>query len=156
MLTAGPRVHQVPSESVSVAILLLPDVSYVLWLPAVRRKEAAQFAWKKDRRTNAAKHGLAYAAHVVDMKVDKFAEGFQARYTGLGRRLTAIDLALGFGCPAPCVVPAKEGPADVATFATDLDTPGAGREFCAGGHFFVCAPVCAEKSKRGEKRRILA
>ncbi|MET0575455.1 MAG: hypothetical protein ABWZ83_06290 [Mesorhizobium sp.] len=66
-----------------------------------------------------AARGLAYIAHVVDMKVDEFAERFQARYTGLGRRLTAIDLAFGFGCPAPCVVSAQEGLADVATFATD-------------------------------------
>ncbi|MGX5847786.1 hypothetical protein ACWGTO_12010 [Mesorhizobium sp. PL10] len=44
--------------------------------------------------------GLAYIAHVVDMKVDEFAERFQARHTGLGRRLTTIDLALGVGCPA--------------------------------------------------------
>ncbi|ESY64374.1 hypothetical protein X743_31390 [Mesorhizobium sp. LNHC252B00] len=51
-----------------------------------------------------AARGLAYIAHVVDMKVDEFAEGFQARYTGLCRRLTAIDLALGFGCPASCVL----------------------------------------------------
>ncbi|WP_244748181.1 hypothetical protein [Mesorhizobium sp. 131-3-5] len=70
--------------------------------------------------------GLAYIAHVVDMKVDEFAEGFQARYAGLGWRLTAIDLALGFGRPAPGVVSAQEGLADIATFATDLDTPGAG------------------------------
>lgn len=74
-----------------------------------------------------AARGLAYIAHVVDMKVNEVAEGFQARYAGLGRRLAAIDLALGFGCPAPCVVSAQEGLADVATFATDLDTPGAGR-----------------------------
>jgi len=47
-----------------------------------------------------AARGLAYIAHVVDMEVDEFAECFQARYTGLGRRLTAIDLALGFGDPA--------------------------------------------------------
>ncbi len=76
-----------------------------------------------------AARGLAYIAHVVDMKVDEFAESFHARYTGLGRRLTAIDLALGFGRPAPRVVSAQEGLADVATFATDLDTPGSGREF---------------------------
>ena len=42
-----------------------------------------------------AARGLAYIAHVVDMKVDEFADGFQARYTGLGWRFTAIDLALG-------------------------------------------------------------
>ena len=66
-----------------------------------------------------AERGLAYIAHVVDMKVDEFAEGFQARHTGLGRCLATIDLALGFGCPAPCVVAAQEGLADVATFATD-------------------------------------
>ncbi|MER8469408.1 hypothetical protein NKH23_08160 [Mesorhizobium sp. M1328] len=53
-----------------------------------------------------AARGLAYIAQVVDMKVDEFAESFQARYTGLSRRLTAIDLALGFGRPAPCVVSA--------------------------------------------------
>ncbi|MER8461845.1 hypothetical protein [Mesorhizobium sp. M1396] len=29
-----------------------------------------------------AARGLAYIAHVVDMKVDEFAEDFQARYTG--------------------------------------------------------------------------
>ncbi|MER8948503.1 hypothetical protein [Mesorhizobium sp. M0809] len=90
--------------------------------------------------------GLAYIAHVVDMKVDEFAESFQARYTGLSRRLTAIDLALGFGRPAPCVVSAQEGLADVATFATDLDTPGTGRELCVGGHFVVCAP-CALRDR---------
>ncbi|TPL72704.1 DUF768 domain-containing protein [Mesorhizobium sp. B2-3-13] len=39
---------------------------------------------------------------------------------------------------APCVVAAQEALADVAMFATDLDTPGAGREFCVGGHF-LCA-----------------
>ena len=98
-----------------------------------------------------AARGLAYIAHVVDMKVDEFAESFQARYTGLGRRLTAIDLALGFGCPAPCVVSAQEGLADVATFATDLDTPGTGRELCVGGHFFVCAP-CALRDRNVAKR----
>ncbi|ESY62408.1 hypothetical protein X742_33135 [Mesorhizobium sp. LNHC232B00] len=76
-----------------------------------------------------AARGLAYIAHVADMKVDELAEGFQARYTGLGRRLTAIDLALGFGCPASCVVSAQEGLADVATFATDLDTPGPDESF---------------------------
>lgn len=37
--------------------------------------------------------GLAYIAHVVDMKVDEFTEGLQARYTGLCQRLTMIDLA---------------------------------------------------------------
>src|SRR5438445_13567898 len=31
-----------------------------------------------------AARGLAYIAHVVDMKVDEFAERFQARYAGLG------------------------------------------------------------------------
>ncbi|MDX8460082.1 hypothetical protein [Mesorhizobium humile] len=77
-------------------------------------------------RSLGAARGLAYIAHVVDMEVDKFAEGFKARYAGLGRRLTPIDLALGFGCPAPCVVSAQEGLADVATLATNLDTPGAG------------------------------
>lgn len=41
-----------------------------------------------------AARGLAYIAQVVDMKVDEFAESFQARYTGLSRLLTAIDLAL--------------------------------------------------------------
>ncbi len=70
-----------------------------------------------------AERGLAYIAHVVDMKVDEFAEALEARYAGLCRRLTTIDLALGVGCPASCVVSAKEGLADVATFATDLDTP---------------------------------
>ncbi|WP_192181071.1 hypothetical protein [Mesorhizobium amorphae] len=73
-----------------------------------------------------AARGLAYIAHVVDMKVDEFAESFQARYTALSRSLTAIDLAHGFGCPAPCVASAQEGLADLATFATDLDTPGTG------------------------------
>ncbi|ESZ31259.1 hypothetical protein X733_22925 [Mesorhizobium sp. L2C067A000] len=53
-----------------------------------------------------AARGLAYITHVVDMKVDEFTESFQAGNTGLGRRLTTIDLALGFGCPAPCVVAA--------------------------------------------------
>jgi hypothetical protein len=43
-----------------------------------------------------AARGLAYIAHVVDMKVDEFAEGFQARCSRLCRCLTAIDLALGF------------------------------------------------------------
>ena len=38
-----------------------------------------------------AARGLAYIAHVVDMKVDEFAESFQARDTGLGRRLTADE-----------------------------------------------------------------
>lgn len=70
-----------------------------------------------------AARGLAYIAHVVDMEVYKFAEVLQARCAGLGRRLTAIDLALGFGCPAPCVVSAQEGLADVAALATDLDAP---------------------------------
>lgn len=70
-----------------------------------------------------AARGLAYIAHVVDMKLYEFAESFQARYTGLGRRLTAIDLALGFGRPAACVVSSQEGLADVPTFATDLHTP---------------------------------
>ncbi|WP_245429945.1 hypothetical protein [Mesorhizobium sp. WSM3859] len=73
-----------------------------------------------------AARGLAYIAHVVDMKLYEFAESFPARYAGLGRRLTAIDLALGFGRPAPCVVSAQERLADIATFATDLDTPGTG------------------------------
>lgn len=73
-----------------------------------------------------AARGLAYIAHVVDMKVYQFAEGFEARYAGLGRRLTSIDLALGFGGPTPGVVSAQEGLADVATFATDLDAPGTG------------------------------
>ncbi len=98
-----------------------------------------------------AARGLAYIAHVVDMKVDEFTESFQAGYTGLGRRLTTIDLALGFGCPAPCVVSAQEGLADVATLATDLDTPGTGREFCVGGHFFVCA-LCALRDRNVAKR----
>ncbi|WP_027028997.1 hypothetical protein [Mesorhizobium loti] len=53
-----------------------------------------------------AARGLAYIAHVVDMKVDEFAEGLQARCTGLGRRLTAIDLALGVGCRSSCIVSA--------------------------------------------------
>ncbi|WP_245275997.1 hypothetical protein [Mesorhizobium sp. LSJC255A00] len=30
-----------------------------------------------------AARGLAYIAHVVDMKVYQFAEGFEARYAGL-------------------------------------------------------------------------
>ncbi|WP_165779846.1 hypothetical protein [Mesorhizobium sanjuanii] len=47
-----------------------------------------------------AARGLAYIAHVVDMKVYQFAEGFQARYAGLGRRLTSIELALSVGCRA--------------------------------------------------------
>lgn len=98
-----------------------------------------------------AARGLAYIAHVVDMKVNKFAEGFQARYTGLGRRLAAINLALGFGRPAPCVVSAQEGLADVATFATDLDAPGTGRELGVSGHFFVCAP-CALRDRNVAKR----
>lgn len=72
-----------------------------------------------------AARGLAYIAHVVDMKVDEFAERFQARYTGLCRRLTTIDLALGIGCPASCVISAQEGLAGVAPFAADLDTPRA-------------------------------
>lgn len=91
--------------------------------------------------------GLAYIAQVVDTKVDEFAQSFQARYTGLNRLLTAIDLAL----PAPCIVSAQEGLADVATFATDLDTPGTGRELCVGGHFFVCAP-CALRDRNVAKR----
>lgn len=82
-----------------------------------------------------AARGLAYIAHVIDMKVDEFAESLKARYAGLSRRLTAIDLALGFGRPAACVVSAQEGLADVATFAPDLHTPGTGRELCVGGHF---------------------
>ncbi|ESZ56379.1 hypothetical protein X728_27620 [Mesorhizobium sp. L103C120A0] len=73
-----------------------------------------------------AARGLAYIAHVVDMKVYQFAEGFEARYAGLGRRLTSIDLALGFGGPTPGVVSVQEGLADVATLATDLDAPGTG------------------------------
>ncbi|CAH2407280.1 hypothetical protein MES5069_550240 [Mesorhizobium escarrei] len=98
-----------------------------------------------------AARGLAYIAHVVDMKVNEFAEGFQARYTGLSRRLTAIDLALGLGRPVPCVVSAQECLADIATFATDLDAPGTGRELCVGGHFFVCAP-CALRDRNVAKR----
>ncbi|WP_263493390.1 MULTISPECIES: hypothetical protein [unclassified Mesorhizobium] len=31
------------------------------------------------------------------------------RYAGLDRRLTSIDLALGVGCPASCVVSTQEG-----------------------------------------------
>src|SRR5437764_166031 len=46
-----------------------------------------------------AARGLAYIAHVVDMKVDEFAEGFQARCARLGRRFTTVDLALGVRCP---------------------------------------------------------
>src|ERR1700722_8135271 len=60
-----------------------------------------------------AERGLAYIAHVVDMKVDQLAESLQSRYTGFARHLAKIDLALGVGCPTPCVVPAQEGLADV-------------------------------------------
>lgn len=67
-----------------------------------------------------AARGLAYIAHVVDMKVYQFAEGLQARYTGLCRRLATIDLPFGISCPTSCVVSAQEGFADVASFATDL------------------------------------
>ena len=56
-----------------------------------------------------AARGLAYIAHVVDMKVDEFAEEFFGRCAELGRRLTAIDLAHSSGCPAPCCVGAQEG-----------------------------------------------
>ncbi|MBZ9660755.1 hypothetical protein LB523_17010 [Mesorhizobium sp. ESP-6-4] len=92
------------------------------------------FQHRKGRSLGAAR-GLAYIAHVLDMKVYEFAESFQARYTGLGRRLTAINLALGFGGPAACVVSPQERLAGVATFATDLHTPGTGRELCVGRHF---------------------
>ena len=78
-----------------------------------------------------AARGLAYIAHVVDMKVDEFAEGLQTRCTGLGRRLDRLDARHR----SPSVVSAQERLAGVATFATHLDTPGAGREFCVGGHF---------------------
>ncbi|WP_210243733.1 hypothetical protein [Mesorhizobium sp. B1-1-5] len=51
----------------------------------------------KGRGLGAAR-GLAYIAHVVDMDVvDELAEGLKARNAGLGRRLSAIYLALGFG-----------------------------------------------------------
>lgn len=50
-----------------------------------------------------AARGLAYIAHVVDMKVDEFAESFLARYTGIRRRFTAIDLVLGFGRSIPVI-----------------------------------------------------
>jgi hypothetical protein len=103
-----------------------------------------------------AERGLAYIAHVVDMKVDEFAEGLQARYTGLGRRLTAIDLALRVGCPASCVVSEQEGLADLATFATDLGhVRNRTRVLCRWPFFRVCSE-CTERSKRGEKDRILA
>ena len=104
-----------------------------------------------DGRGLGAARGLAYIAHVADMEVDEFAESLEARYAGLSRRLTAIDLAFGFCRPTACVVSAQEGLADVATFATDLDTPGTGREFCVGGHFFVCAP-CALRDRNVAKR----
>ena len=78
-------------------------------------------------------------------------KGFLGAVRKLGRRLTAIDLALGFGDPARGVVSAHEGLADVATFATDLDTPGTGREFSVGGHIFVCAP-CALRDRNVAKR----
>lgn len=73
-----------------------------------------------------AARGLAYIAHVVDMEVDEFAKSFEARYTGLGRCLAAVDLAFGFGRPSPCVVPTQERLADVATFATNLHAPRTG------------------------------
>ncbi|WP_210235959.1 hypothetical protein, partial [Mesorhizobium sp. M1C.F.Ca.ET.144.01.1.1] len=46
-----------------------------------------------------AARGVAYIAHVVDMEVDEFAESFKALYTGLGRRLAAVDFAFGLGRP---------------------------------------------------------
>jgi hypothetical protein len=36
-----------------------------------------------------------------------------------------------------------------------LNTPGVGREFCIGGQFRVRS-VCTERSKGGEKGRILS
>ena len=103
-----------------------------------------------------AARGLAYIAHVVDMKADEFAEEFFGRCAELGRRLTAIDLAHGSGCPAPCCVGAQEGLADVAhtkkwpPTLNSRPVPGVSKSVAK------VATVCTERSKCREKGRILA
>ncbi|MBZ9847757.1 hypothetical protein LB565_07125 [Mesorhizobium sp. CA14] len=76
---------------------------------AIERCDAALAKMSPDHiegRGLGAARGLAYIAHVVDMEVDELAEGLKTRYAGLRRRLATIDLALGFGRPAACVVTA--------------------------------------------------
>ncbi|WP_181181136.1 hypothetical protein [Mesorhizobium sp. B1-1-5] len=65
------------------------------------------------------------------MKVDEFAEHFQASYAGLGRGLTAIDLALGFGRAASCAKIARESSASLLFLfpTTEPPTVQFGRSF---------------------------
>ncbi|ESZ68675.1 hypothetical protein X727_21285 [Mesorhizobium sp. L103C119B0] len=61
-----------------------------------------------------AARGLAYIAHVVDMEVDEFAEGFRRA----NRALSASHCdRLGVGAPAPRDVALQEGLADAACAA---------------------------------------
>ncbi|WP_292167331.1 hypothetical protein [Mesorhizobium sp.] len=94
------------------------------------------------RRSLGAERRLAHIAHIVDMKVNEFAEGLEARNSRLARCLAAVDLTFSICCPESRIVASQERLADVAALAADLDAPGARREFCEKWPFFVCAP-CA-------------
>lgn len=72
------------------------------------------------RRSFRAERGLAHIAHVVDMKVNEFAEGPEARNSRLTRYLAAVDLTFSIFA---------QSRADVATLAADLNAPRARREF---------------------------
>jgi hypothetical protein len=85
--------------------------------------------------------GLADFLHVAVMEVDQFAEGLKLADAGHRRRLATVDLSLGVHGPALGVLMANEVFADGATFATDLDAPGAGFLFADRGHFRGANPV---------------
>lgn len=93
--------------------------------------------------------------HVVDVKIDEFAEGADACDPRGERRLATIDLALRVERPALGVFMADESLADGPALATDLGAPAAGFLLADRCHFWV-QNGCSELAKGGEFRRKMA
>ena len=93
--------------------------------------------------------GLADGAHVVDMEVHEFSKSLEARDPHFAWSLTAINLAFGLRGPAPCIMPAQEGLAHVASLVLDLDPPGPEGGFVKVANF-GCAP-CAHRRRNAAK-----
>jgi hypothetical protein len=84
---------------------------------------------------------LADFLHVADMEVDEFTEGLEFTDARYCRCLAAINLSFGVNGPTLSIFVADKILADGATFASDLDAPGASFLFADRGHFRGANPV---------------
>jgi len=97
---------------------------------------------------------LAHISEILAVNVDQATERLCGRPIRV-YRFAAVDPTLCFSRPGFGVAAKQECLAGVLSLAPDLGSPGTGRKLGEGGHIRV-RYVCSQRSKSGERRRILS